>query len=145
MRSVRQWLGRPGFNPRSCHTKDSKKGTPLPNTQNYKIRIKGKMEQSRNGVAPSPTPQCSSYWKGSLQVTFDYGHQLHFFLFNNLFSIFSSAIFKAIYGIHLTTLRKKSLPLLCRRLLRNLRSECTSPLTYILKWLVSSWQDLLQV
>ncbi len=29
-----------------------------------------------NGVAPSPTPLCSSYRKGGLQVTFDYGHQL---------------------------------------------------------------------
>ena len=29
------------------------------------------------GVAPSPTPQCSSYQKGSLQVTIDYGHQLY--------------------------------------------------------------------
>ena len=25
--SVRQWPGRPGFNSRSCHTKDSKNGT----------------------------------------------------------------------------------------------------------------------
>ena len=30
------------------------------------------------GVAPSPTPRCSSYWKGSLQVALDYGHQLYF-------------------------------------------------------------------
>ena len=28
------------------------------------------------GVANFPTPQCSSYWKGSLRVTLDYGHQL---------------------------------------------------------------------
>ena len=28
------------------------------------------------GVVPSPTPWCSSYWKGSLRVTFDYGRQL---------------------------------------------------------------------
>ena len=28
------------------------------------------------GVAPSPTPWCSSYWKGSLRVTLDYGHKL---------------------------------------------------------------------
>ena len=27
-------------------------------------------------VAPSPTPQCSSYWKESLLVSLDYGHQL---------------------------------------------------------------------
>ena len=26
-----------------------------------------------NGVVPSPTPWCSSYRKGSLRVTLDYG------------------------------------------------------------------------
>ena len=31
-----------------------------------------------NGVAPSLTPRCSSYWKGSLQVTLDYSRQLNF-------------------------------------------------------------------
>ena len=50
----------------------------LLNTQRYKQRIKGKVEQSREGVAPSPTPWCSSYRKGSLQVTLDYGRQLYF-------------------------------------------------------------------
>ena len=28
------------------------------------------------GVAPSPTPRCSSYWKRSLRVALDYGRQL---------------------------------------------------------------------
>ena len=46
------------------------------NTQHYKVRIKGKVEQSREGVAPSPTPWCSSYRKGSLRLTLDYGRQL---------------------------------------------------------------------
>ncbi len=32
----------------------------LLNTQHYKVRIKGKVEQSREGVAPSPTPWSSS-------------------------------------------------------------------------------------
>ena len=32
---------------------------------------------SRKGVAPSPTPWCSSYRKGSLRVTLDYGRQLY--------------------------------------------------------------------
>ena len=32
------------------------------------------------GVAPSPTPWCSSYRKGSLRVTLDYGRQLYFLL-----------------------------------------------------------------
>ena len=50
----------------------------LLNTQHYKVRIKGKVEQSREGVAPSPTPWCSSYRKGSLWVTLDYGRQLYF-------------------------------------------------------------------
>ena len=43
----------------------------LLNTQHYKIRIKGKVEQSREGVAPSPTHRCSSYRKRSLQVSFN--------------------------------------------------------------------------
>ena len=43
----------------------------LLNTQHYKVRIKGKVEQSMEGVVPSPTPWCSSYWKGSLRVTLD--------------------------------------------------------------------------
>ena len=30
------------------------------------------------GVAPSPTPQFSSYWKGSLLVALDYARQLYF-------------------------------------------------------------------
>ena len=53
----------------------------LLNTQHYKVRIKGKVEQSREGVAPSPTPWCSSYRKGSLRVTLDYGRQLYFYLY----------------------------------------------------------------
>ena len=51
----------------------------LLNNQHYKVRIKGKVEQSREGVAPSPTPLCSSYRKGSLRVTLDYGRQLYFY------------------------------------------------------------------
>ena len=49
MSSVCQWSGRPGFNPRSSHTKDSKMvlGAVLLNTQHYKVRIKGKVEQSK--------------------------------------------------------------------------------------------------
>ena len=35
----------------------------LLNTQHYKVRIKGKVEQSREGVAPSPTPRCSKLSK----------------------------------------------------------------------------------
>ena len=39
----------PGFNPRSSHTKDLKMVLDLDllNIQDYKVRIKGKMKQSR--------------------------------------------------------------------------------------------------
>ena len=50
--------------------------TSLLNTQQYKVHIKGK-------VAPSPTPQCSSYWKGSLLVAPNYGRQLYYLLLQN--------------------------------------------------------------
>ena len=39
----------------------------LLNTQQYKVRIQGKVEQSK---------ERSSYWKRSLLVALDYGHQL---------------------------------------------------------------------
>ena len=52
----------------------------LLNTQHYKVRIKGKVEQSREGVAPSPTLWCSSYRKGSLRVTLDYGRPLYLYI-----------------------------------------------------------------
>ena len=44
----------------------------LLNTQQCKVYIKGKVEQSRE-IA---TSRCSSYGKGSLLVTLDYGRQL---------------------------------------------------------------------
>ena len=45
----------------------------LLNTQHYKVRIQwGNPEK---GVAPSPTPGCSSYRKGSFRVTLDYDRQ----------------------------------------------------------------------
>ena len=53
----------------------------LLSTQHYKVRIKGKVEQSRKGVAPSPTHWCSSYRKGSLRVTLDYGRQLYLLIY----------------------------------------------------------------
>ena len=64
----------------------------LLNTQHYKVRIKGKVEQSREGVAPSPTPWCSSYRKGSLRVTLDYGRQLY------LLYIYESVLYANTYA-----------------------------------------------
>ena len=59
----------------------------LLNTQHYKVRIKGKVEQSREGVAPSPTPWCSSYRKGNLRVTLDYGRQLTVLIYSLSFTL----------------------------------------------------------
>ena len=52
----------------------------LINTQQYKVRIKGKVEQFREKSSALLTTRCSSYWKGSLQVAFDKGCQLYFTL-----------------------------------------------------------------
>ena len=48
----------------------------------YGSRVK--WSNPRNGVAPSPTPQCRSYWKGNLWVTLDYSRQLYFFMWHNI-------------------------------------------------------------
>ena len=49
----------------------------LLNTQHYKVRFKDKVEQPRKRSSSPPTPQCSSYWKGSLRVILDYSGQLY--------------------------------------------------------------------
>ena len=51
--------------------------TYLFNTQQYKVRIKGKVKQSWEKSSAPPTLWCSSYWKGSLLVALDYGHQFY--------------------------------------------------------------------
>ena len=49
----------------------------LLNIQQYKVWVKWR--NPGKGVAPFPTPWCSSYRKGSLRVTLDYGRQLYFY------------------------------------------------------------------
>ena len=41
----------------------------------YRSRVK--WSKPGKGEAPSPTPWCKSYRKGSLRVSFDYGRQLY--------------------------------------------------------------------
>ena len=65
------------------------------------------------GVAPSPTPQCSSNWKGSLQVALNYSHQLYllihvpsiFYIYNEKIknleaTLFLADFFKVFDSIH---------------------------------------------
>ena len=43
----------------------------------------GRGDRNYSNLAPSPTPWCSSYRKGSLRVTVDYGRQLYFYLYRS--------------------------------------------------------------
>ena len=65
--------------------------TSLLNTQQYKVHIKGKVEQSKERSSALFyihhsywkiifTFQLRSYWKGSLLVALDYGRQLYFYV-----------------------------------------------------------------
>ena len=58
----------------------------------YGSRVK--WSNHRKGVAPLPTPWCSSYQKGSLRVTLDYGRQLY--LLHILHILFSRLLFLAL-------------------------------------------------
>ena len=73
------------------------------NTQQYKVHIKVKWSNSGKGVVPFPTFRCSSYWKGSLLVALNYGHQLYllfgkkkieknFFIIEKSFVIFTNGV-----------------------------------------------------
>ena len=81
--SVRQWSGRLGFNLRLSHTKNSRKWYLMPpclTLSNKRYGSKVKLINLGKGVAPSSTPRCSKYWKGSLRVTLDDERQLIFIL-----------------------------------------------------------------
>ena len=72
----------------------------------YASRVK--WSNPGKGVASSPTPQCSSFWKGSLQVALDYSHQLYLLYYKrcrlisgtkNYFLTKQSAVFSDNLGI----------------------------------------------
>ena len=68
---------------------------PCLTLSNIRYVSRVKWSNPGKGVAPSPTPWCSSYWKGSLLVTLDYGRQLYFTFYscglNKGFSLMFSA------------------------------------------------------
>ena len=57
----------------------------------YRSRVK--WSNPGNGVAPSPTPRCSSYWKGSLLVTLDCSCRLYLLIYIILLSFYTLRIF----------------------------------------------------
>ena len=50
--------------------------TPCLTLSILRYRSMVKMSSSGKEIVPSPTPWCSSYWKGSLWVDLDYNYQL---------------------------------------------------------------------
>ena len=82
---VRMFTNSPGDRgsiSRLSHTKDSKKWYLMPLCLTLRIiRFASwvKWSNPRNGVAPSPTPRCCSYWKRSHRVALNYARQLYFF------------------------------------------------------------------
>ena len=62
--TMTQSIALPGFNPRSAQTKTSKNGTCCRFIY-IKWGSRVKWSNPGNEVATSPTPRCSSYWKGS--------------------------------------------------------------------------------
>ena len=67
-------MTQPGIEPKSPG--------PLPNTTNntqlYKVRVKGKVEQSRERCSTLPYTGVVGIENGSLRVTFDFGRQLYY-------------------------------------------------------------------
>ena len=50
---------------------------PYSTLSNIRYVSRVKWSNPTKGVTPSPTPRCSSYWKGRLLVTLDCGRQLY--------------------------------------------------------------------
>ena len=63
------------------------------------IRYVSRVKWSNPGkeVVPSPTPRCSSYWKGSLLVALNYSCQLYFYLYKKHIHT------QSIYNKHIQT------------------------------------------
>ena len=65
---------------------------PCLTLSNIRYVSRVKWSNPGKGVAPSPTPRCSSYWKGSLLVALDYGLLLYFYFLRALIWIKDSKI-----------------------------------------------------
>ena len=97
----------------------------LLNTQHYKLQ----WMNPRNGEMPFPTPWLSSYGKGTLQVTIDYGHQLYFTIFKKGYirGSLSKFPFFFVWALLLIVHTWNSSPL--RTKLLRLQCTCTVPAT----------------
>ena len=67
------------------------------------------------GVAPSPTPWCSSYRKGGFRVTLDYGHQLIIVVFSlRIFRNLDLGIERVLRCIHTNSTNLESIELILK-------------------------------
>ena len=74
----------------------------------YVSRVK--WSNPRKGVAPSPTPWCSSYWKGSLRVALDYSRQLlYIYIYIYIYSYFRSMVSIGNRSEFITSIRNRVL------------------------------------
>ena len=56
------------------------------NTQHYKARIKGKVEQYKERSCVLPYTLMQSLWKGNFRVTLDYGPQFYYiYMYINIY------------------------------------------------------------
>ena len=70
------------------------------NTQHYKVRIKGKVQQSREKISIPTTPLYNSYWKESPWVTIDYSCPLYLYLLKEKSSYMISNLVYGFYYNH---------------------------------------------
>ena len=71
---------------------------------NIKYVSRVKWSNPGKGVAPSPTPWFSNYWKGSLLIALDYGHQLYLlyiYIYIHTHKICHLITYKSWYAIKL--------------------------------------------
>ena len=90
--SIYQRPRRPGFNPRSSHTKDSKRWYLMPPCLTLSIiRYGSRVKWGNPGkrVAPFPKTRCSRYWKKSLRVPLDHSHQVYLLIYDLYVNIWS--------------------------------------------------------
>ena len=88
---------------------------PCLTLSNIRYVSRVKWSNPGKGVAPSPTPRCSSYWKGNLWVTLDYSHQLYLlytfnysFLSFRVFGLLSSSLLLYLQHFGWNVLRPSS-------------------------------------
>ena len=62
------------------NTKKMVLDAPMLKIQYYKVRTKVRCSNQGEKIDPSLTPWCSSYRKGGLRVTLDYGRQLYLYI-----------------------------------------------------------------